>query len=75
MDKIKLIDSILDAMAADLQPEALRKLGNVMVIQLQGVRLEAECTELVVSERHWERVLRTWLATKKLPYCGIKIVC
>lgn len=71
MDKIKLIDSILDAMAADLQPEALRKLENVMVIQLQGVRLEAECTELVVSERHWERVLKTWLATKKLENCSM----
>lgn len=70
MDKEKLIEEIVESMADDLPPETLRHLENVLVIKLQGVKIEVERTELVVSERHWEKVLRTWLATKRLENCS-----
>lgn len=64
------MDGILDVMAPELSPEALQKLEAVLVTRLRDVRLEAESRELVVSDRHWERVLRTWLATKRLENCS-----
>lgn len=70
MEKEKFVDGILEAMAPDLAPEELQKLEAVLVIRLQNIRLEAESRELVVSDRHWERVLRTWLATKRLENCS-----
>lgn len=70
MEKEKFVDGILEAMAPDLPPEVLQKLEAVLVTRLQDIRLEAESRELVVSDRHWERVLRTWLATKRLENCS-----
>ena len=70
MEKEKFVDGILEAMAPELSPAALRKLEAVLVTHLQDIRLEVECREIVVSDRHWERVLRTWLATKRLENCS-----
>ena len=70
MDKGMFVDGVLEAMAPDLPLEALQKLEAVLVTRLRDVRLEAESRELVVSDRHWERVLRTWLATKRLENCS-----
>lgn len=36
-------------MAPELSPAALQKLEAVLVTRLRDIRLEAECTELVVS--------------------------
>ena len=52
----KLIAEILAAMQADLTPDQLRRLENVLVIKTRGLVLREEHTELVVSERHWEKV-------------------
>ena len=60
----KLIAEILAAMQADLTPEQLRRLENVLVIKTRGLVLQEERTELVVSERHWEKALRLYLASK-----------
>lgn len=70
MDKERFVDTVLEAMAPDLPPETMQKLEAVLVTRLRDIRLEAESRELVVSERHWERVLRTWLATKRLENCS-----
>ena len=70
MEKEKFVDGILEAMESELSPAALQKLEAVLVTRLQDIRLEAESRELVVSDRHWERVLRTWLATKRLENCS-----
>ena len=70
MDKERFVDGILEAMASDLTPEVLQKLEAVLVTRLRDIRLEAESRELVVADRHWERVLRTWLATKRLENCS-----
>lgn len=70
MEKEKFVDGVLEAMAPELPPEALQKLEAVLVTRLRDIRLETESRELVVSDRHWERVLRTWLATKRLENCS-----
>lgn len=71
MDKEMFVDGVLEAMAPELSPEALQKLEAVLVTRLRDVRLEAESRELVVADRHWEKVLRTWLATKRLENCSL----
>lgn len=66
----KLIEEILAAMQEELAPEQLQKLENVLVIKTHGLALQEEHTELVVSERHWEKVLRLYLASKRLENCS-----
>lgn len=66
----KLIAEILSAMQADLTPEQLRRLENVLVIKTRGLVLQEERTELVISERHWEKALRLYLASKRLENCS-----
>lgn len=66
----KLIDDVLTEMA-DLSVEQLQHLANVLTIKLHGYQLVEESTELVVSERHWEKVLRTYIATKRLENCSM----
>ena len=66
----KLIAEILAAMQEDLAPEQLRRLENVLVIKTRGLVLQEERTELVVSERHWEKALRLYLASKRLENCS-----
>lgn len=66
----KVINGILAAMEADLTDEQMQKLENVLVVQLHGLRIEEECTELVVSERHWEKTLRLYIASKRLENCA-----
>lgn len=66
----KLIAEILEAMQAELTPEQLRKLENVLAIKTHGLILQEEHTELVVSEQHWEKALRMYLASKRLENCS-----
>ena len=66
----KLIDDVTMAMADDLTPEQLQHLSNVLTIKLHGYQLVEECTQLVTSESHWEKILRLWLATKRLENCS-----
>ena len=66
----KLIAEILSAMQSDLTPEQLRRLENVLAIKTHGLTLQEERTELVVSERHWEKALRMYLASKRLENCS-----
>lgn len=70
MDKNKLIDEIILSMTNDLTTEQLQRLENTLVIKMHGYTVERESTELVVSERHWERILKTFLASKKLENCS-----
>lgn len=61
----KVINGIIVAMQEDLTYEQLQKLENVLVMQLHGLKVEEECTQLVTSERHWEKILRLYIASKK----------
>lgn len=66
----QVIDGIMAEMQDDLTDEQLRKLETVLVMQLHGLKIEKECTDLVVSERHWEKVLRLYIASKRLENCA-----
>lgn len=66
----QVIDGIVAAMQEDLTDEQLRKLETVLVMQLHGMKIKEECTEIVVSERHWEKVLRLYIASKRLENCA-----
>ncbi len=66
----KVINGILEGMEGMLTDDQLQKLENVLVVQLHGLKIEEECTELVVSERHWEKVLRLYIASKRLENCA-----
>ena len=66
----KLIEEILAAMQADLSQEQLQKLENVLVIKTHDLMLQEELTDLIISERHWEKALRLYLASKRLENCS-----
>ena len=53
-----------------LSNEQLQKLENVMAIEFHGVEVKEECTDLITSERHWEKILRTFLASKRIENCA-----
>ena len=54
----KLIQNVIVAMQDSLTDEQLQKLENVLAINLLGMEVREECTQLVTSERHWERILK-----------------
>lgn len=66
----KVINGILAGMAPELTDEQLQKLENVLVMQLHGLKVEEECTELAVSDDGWERILRLYIASKRLENCA-----
>lgn len=66
----KIIDVVLATMQEDLSQEQLQKLENTLAINFHGLEIKEECTDLVVSERHWEKVLRLYIASKRLENCA-----
>lgn len=62
----KVIQEILQAVAGDLTEEQLRKLDNVLQIKLY----ERQKKEIVPVNNDWQRVLKMFLATKKLENCS-----
>ena len=61
----KLIQNVIVAMQDSLTDEQLQKLENVLAINLHGMEVREECTQLVTSERHWERILKLYIASKR----------
>lgn len=59
----KLIQNVIMAMQDSLDDEQLRMLENVLAINLHGMEIKEECTQLVTSERHWEKILRMYIAS------------
>lgn len=66
----KLINSITAEMQGFLSEEQLQRLENVLAVQMHGFKISEETAELVVSERHWERILRVYIASKRLENCA-----
>lgn len=66
----KLIKNVIVAMQDSLTDEQLQKLENVLAINLHGMEVREECTQLVTSERHWERILKLYIASKRLENCA-----
>ena len=46
------IKNVVAAMQDSLTDEQLQKLENVLAINLHGLEVKEECTQLVTSERH-----------------------
>ena len=65
-----LIKNVVAAMQDSLTDEQLQKLENVLAISLHGLEVREECTQLVTSERHWERILKMYIASKRLENCA-----
>lgn len=63
-----IIREILDTMASELTAEQLQKLSNVLQIKL--TEWDREDTQVVKSDGGWERILKMFLATKKLENCS-----
>ena len=66
----KFINEVLLEMSTNLDTEQLQHLSNVLTIALHGKQITDECTQLVVSESQWQKILRMWLATKRLENCS-----
>ena len=63
MTEIEKIQSkILMRMQEVLDNEQLQKLENVLVLEFHNIEVKQECTDLVTSERHWEKILRTFFS-------------
>ena len=66
MTKIDQIQNqILEKMTETLSNEQLQKLENVMAIEFHGIEVQEECTQLVTSELRWQKILNTFLASKR----------
>lgn len=71
MTKIEIIQSrIMERMQDILSNEQLQHLENVLAIEFHGVEVREECTQLVTSEIHWQKVLRTFIASKRIENCS-----
>lgn len=66
----KAIKEILRRMEHDLSCNQLQSLETALIVTLHQYRMEEATYEVAVSETGWERVLRTFLATKRLENCS-----
>lgn len=69
MDKMKLIDDVINAMTHTLNEEQIRLLESTLLIKLHGVEIIEEHTELTISERSWEWYLMKFCADKRIENC------
>lgn len=70
MDKTTFINEILAELQDDLTNEQLTKLEAKLTIKLHKVRLEEECTAVVLANRSWEKILRKFVGCKRLENCA-----
>lgn len=66
----KVIQEIMQRMSPNLTKEQMQSLESVLVITLHQYYIQAASRELMASESGWERILRTFLATKRLENCS-----
>ena len=70
MDKMQLIDDVLNSMAPILDEDQLRHLESTLLIKMHGVEITQEHTELTVSDRSWEWYLFKFCADKRIENCA-----
>ena len=49
-----------------LNNKQLIQLENVPSIEFRGIEVKKECTQLVTSERHWTKILKLFIASKRV---------
>lgn len=67
-----VINNIIAAMGNVLNTVQLQTMENAIRKSLYGLKLEEECTDLAVHLDDNEKVMRTFLASKKLEGCKVK---
>lgn len=70
MDKMRLIDDVINTMMPVLDEEQVRLLESTLLIKLHGVTITEEQTDLVVSDRSWEWYLMKFCADKRIENCA-----
>lgn len=70
MVKSKIIEQVVQKMTDYLNEEQLLRLEDVLYIITKDVRMEQECYELAVSETGNEKILRNYIACKRLENCA-----
>ena len=65
-----IIKNVVNMMQEELTDEQLHKLENVLYISFHGVKLQEECTTLVTSQAHWDKILKLFIASKRLENCS-----
>lgn len=78
MTKIESIQSkIIGRMQDVLTNEQLQRLENVLAIEFHGIEVQEECTQLVTSEVHWQKILRTFIASKRIEMImySVTLIC
>lgn len=53
-----IIKNVVNMMQEELNEEQMHKLENVLYISFHGVKLQEECTSLVTSQSHWDKILK-----------------
>lgn len=66
----RAIKDILQRMEPNLSQKQMQSLETALIITLHQYQMTETTSEIVVSESGWERVLRTFLATKRLENCS-----
>ena len=70
MDKKEIfINNVIIAMQDKLNSEQLRELDNIIRINLRGIQIEEECTELSTDVDDNMYILKVFAANKKLEGC------
>lgn len=64
--RIKLIDSILQAMAPEVTELQLEKLQRILYIKADMYEIQERCTEVAIQDHSSEGLLRRFLAAKRL---------
>lgn len=65
-----IIKNVVNMMQEELTEEQMHKLENVLYISFHGVKLQEECTSLVTSRSHWDKILKLFIASKRLENCS-----
>ena len=66
----RIIDEILTEMQGKITYEQLKDLEGVLVRKFHGLTIQKECTEIAILDDSWEKVIKRFVATKRLENCA-----
>ena len=69
-----ILEQILEKLQDSLTHEQLSELESTMVIAFHGIEVQEEHTQLVTSERTWEKILRMYCAAKRVENCSERTI-
>lgn len=66
----QIINEVLSEMQTKLSYEQLKDLESILVRKFHGLVIQKECTDIAVLDDSWERVIKRFVATKRLENCA-----